>query len=92
MVDSLNEEELNRLLGYLDLSKIKTEDDFWREYEKEFKREYTTERDIETESTSLYWVYGKKTVTIEETYDVPPSKELGNELLKEVEDVKGELH
>jgi len=37
MVESLDEEELNRLMGYLDLSRIKSESEFWEEYWHQFK-------------------------------------------------------
>lgn len=37
MVDSLNEEELNRLIDHIDTSKVEFEQDFWREYHKAFK-------------------------------------------------------
>lgn len=39
MVESLDEEELNRLQGYLDLSRIKSEAEFWEEYWHQFKRQ-----------------------------------------------------
>jgi len=37
MVDRLDEEALNRIMGYLDLSKIHSEDEFWEEFWHQFK-------------------------------------------------------
>ena len=42
MVDSLDEEELNRLLSYLDLTTIETEEDFWDAYWEEFNMKGST--------------------------------------------------
>ena len=35
--DYLDEDEINRLIGYIDTDKVKHEEDFWREYHKSFK-------------------------------------------------------
>jgi hypothetical protein len=35
--DYLDEDEINRMLGYIDTGKVEFEQDFWREYHKAFK-------------------------------------------------------
>jgi hypothetical protein len=42
MADSLDEEEQNRLIGYMDLDKIDSEEEFWEEFNYTFKKKAVT--------------------------------------------------